>query len=154
SAAVVLVTALGFGLVTALWWRAASNAFAAHTAEEQAREREKDVRRLLAESYEQAAQLALQRGAWEAALKNFDKARGAGHPDSAPLRLNRVRAWCALHNLARAGEELEALAGRGELGDAEGAVLLWQADLALTRSFDDARALNLVQQALDRGLAS
>jgi tetratricopeptide (TPR) repeat protein len=125
----------------------------AQAAEEQAREREQDVRRFLAESYEQAAQLALQRGNWTAALENFDKALDADYPDLPRLRLNRVRAWSALHNVAKASEELEALAQRSDLGDAEGAVLLWQADLVLSRSVDDARALELVQKALDKGLS-
>jgi serine/threonine protein kinase/tetratricopeptide (TPR) repeat protein len=159
SAAMLLLAALGFVLVTALWWRAENNAVAAgkaseaaHEAEVQARASEQDVRRLLAQSYEQAAQLALQRGDWWAALKNFDKALDAGHPDSPRLRLNRVRAWSALHKVAEANEELGRLAGRGDLGDEAGSVLLWEADLALTRSVDDARALDLVRQALDRGL--
>jgi tetratricopeptide (TPR) repeat protein len=127
----------------------------ARAARDRAVKAEQDTRDLLAESYAQAARLALQRGAWREALTNLDQALDAGHPARTWLGLQKVRAWCAVHDVARAARDLDALAGRDDLGDLAGPVLLWQADLALGRAADRAaedRALALARQALDRGL--
>ena len=105
----------------------------ANAERERAEPAERDVRRALTESYAQAADLALQRGAWRAALENLDKALAAGHPDQARLRLEKVRALAAVHELPAAEAELRELRRRDDLGDLEGRVLLWQADLALAR---------------------
>src|SRR5438552_1225885 len=64
-----------------------------------------------------------------------------------------VRAWCAVHDIPKAVTEIETLARRTDLGDLEGAVLLWQGDIALGRSIDDENALKLVRQAVGKGLA-
>src|SRR5262249_53176682 len=117
---------------------------------------EQDTHDLLAESYAQAARLALQRGAWREALTNLDQALDAGHPARTWLRLQKVRAWCAVHDVAQATRELDALAGGDDLGDRAGPVLLWQADLALGRAAGraaDDRALDLARQALGRKLS-
>jgi serine/threonine-protein kinase len=110
---------------------------------------EKEAHQLLAQSYAQAAELAMRRGDWRAALQNFDKALRAGHPDSAGVHLHKVRAWCAVHEVAQAARELQALSQRPDLGELQGPALLWQADIALTRSGDDEKALEVVRQALD-----
>jgi Flp pilus assembly protein TadD len=94
----------------------------------------------------------MRRGAWRDALASFDRALDAKHPDSAGLRLLKVRAWCALHEIPRAARELEDLSRRDDLGKLEGQVLLWQADIALNRSLDDPKALKLVDRALLKGL--
>jgi tetratricopeptide (TPR) repeat protein len=117
-----------------------------------ARQAEQETRELLAESYAQAARLALQRGAWRGALANLDLALAAGHPDPVQLHLQKVRAWCGVHDIVKATEELRLLTQRPDLGALEGPVLLWRADLALGQSADDDAALDLARQALQRGL--
>jgi tetratricopeptide (TPR) repeat protein len=112
---------------------------------------EQDVRELLAESHAQGAILALQRGAWRPALVKLDEALAAGHGDPVRLRLHKVRAWCAVHEISNAVRELERLKSRSDLGDLEGLVRLWQADLKLGFGQDGA-ALSLVRQALQLGL--
>jgi predicted Ser/Thr protein kinase/tetratricopeptide (TPR) repeat protein len=119
-------------------------AMAARGAERQARDR-------LAESYEQAAHLALQRGAWGEALSWTDKALATErYRESVPLWLNKVRALVALNDFARAGEELEALAAAPNLGEHEGTVLLLRGDVLLGR--DDAKAEQLLRRALGKTL--
>jgi tetratricopeptide (TPR) repeat protein len=115
-----------------------------------ARDEAEKAHRLFAESLVQSGQLALRRGAWREALANFDRAREEGQ-DSVELRLLRVKAWCALHDLQRAARALDELAEQ-ELGELRGCVLLWRADLALARSAEDEKALALVRQALRAGL--
>jgi tetratricopeptide (TPR) repeat protein len=146
-ALVVGVVGLAVGMT-----RAQAERDRARRAERKARAAERETRGLLADSFAQAGRLAMRRGAWRTALKSFDRALGAGHPDSARLRLLKVRAWCALHEVPRALRELEALAGRNDLGELAGQVLLWRADIALGQSLDDAKALGLVRRALRKGL--
>jgi serine/threonine protein kinase/Flp pilus assembly protein TadD len=124
----------------------------AQAARDRAVNAEQDARDLLAESYAQAARLAVQRGAWRDALTNLDMALANDHPSRAWLSLQKVRAWCAVHDVAQATRELDALAARPELGELEGPVRLWQAELALGRGDDD-RALSLARMALDRRLS-
>ncbi len=120
-----------------------------------AREAERETRRLLAASHYDAARLAMRRGDWREALARMDRALEAGHADSAALRLDRVRAWCAVHEVPRAAREVEALARRTDLGGLRGQVLLWQADLALNRGGQETGpALDQVRQALELGLPS
>jgi tetratricopeptide (TPR) repeat protein len=120
---------------------------------ERARRAEGEARQLLAESFVRTGELAMRRGDWRTALDNFAQALDAGHPDSARLRLLEVRAWCALHELPRAIRQLEALARRDDLGELEGSVLLWRADIALGKSLEEDRALELVRRALRKGLS-
>ena len=117
-----------------------------------ARRSEQDARRLLADSYAQAGEIAGRRGAWRDALAQFDRALEAGHPDRAHLRLQKVRAWCAVHDIPLAAAELDALAGRPDLGELAGPVMLWRADLALGRGGDEDAALALVRRAVAAGL--
>jgi tetratricopeptide (TPR) repeat protein len=119
---------------------------------DRARQAEQETRTLLAESYAQAGRLAVRRGAWRDALTQFDRALEAGHPDQADLRLQKVRALCAVHDIPNAVEELDALTRRPDLGALAGSVMLWQADIALGRSADEDAALGLVRQALTAGL--
>jgi Flp pilus assembly protein TadD len=116
-----------------------------------ARAAEQETRRLLVESYHDAARLAMRRGSWRDALANIDRALAAGQADSIALHLDRVRAWCALHETPRAVRELQALCRRQDLGDLCGRVLLWQADVTLGQPGGDERALQQVRQALRLG---
>jgi predicted Ser/Thr protein kinase/tetratricopeptide (TPR) repeat protein len=161
TAAVVL--ALAAGLVgTAIGLARADAARArAEAAEQDARDRlaervRADEARQQAEAgvargYVQSAELAMQRGAWWAALDFLDRARAAGHPDEPRLPLHRVRARVAIHDAPAAAAELRALADRTELGDLRGRVLLWRADLALARACDRA-GRDLVGEALKHPL--
>jgi tetratricopeptide (TPR) repeat protein len=123
----------------------------AQSERDNARSAEAETRRLLSESHHDAARLAMQRGGWREALAALDRAAAAGLPDSAGLRLDRVRALFALHESARAIAELDSLAGRTDLGDLEGRVLLWRADVILGQLGREDEALGLVRQALARG---
>ena len=97
-----VLLALLLGTIGTTWW-----AIAANRAEQKAQS-------LLADSYEQAAQLASQRGAWSKALDFIDKAlETERYRDSVPLRLKRVRALMALNRTEEAGREVEALGQRG-----------------------------------------
>jgi tetratricopeptide (TPR) repeat protein len=119
---------------------------------DRARQAERAKGELLAASHVQAARLAMQRGAWRAALDNLDQALQAGHPDTVGLRFDKMRALHAVHEVPRALRELEALARRRDLGAYEGPVLLWRGDLAWDRTADPA-ALELVRRALGKKLA-
>jgi serine/threonine protein kinase len=112
---------------------------------------ERDAQQRLAQSHYQAARLAMQRGAWRAALTQLDAALAAGHPDEMALRFDKVRAWYAVHEVRRASRELEALARRPDLGDLEGQVLLWRGDIAWDHHADD-RAIDLIRQATHKKL--
>jgi tetratricopeptide (TPR) repeat protein len=113
---------------------------------------EKEERRLLADSYAQAARQAMQRGDWRAALVSLDRALKAGHADEIGLRFDKARAWYATQEVGRAQRELEALARRKDLGAYEGPVLLWRGDIAWDWNRDD-KALALVKRALKKKLA-
>jgi tetratricopeptide (TPR) repeat protein len=115
---------------------------------------EGEARGLLAASYANTARLAMQRGAWRTALANWDDALQAGHADTVGLALDKVRAWCAVHEVPKAVQEIQALSQRTDLGGYEGSVLLWQADIALGRPGNDEQALATVRQALARGLSA
>jgi tetratricopeptide (TPR) repeat protein len=106
------------------------------------------------ESYVQAAELAMQRGAWKTALPYLDKALSAGHADPIGLRLAKVRAWCALNEVPQAVQELQALEGQAGLTDRQKAlVLLWQGDMAISLSaVHEAEGLLKVRQSLSHGL--
>jgi predicted Ser/Thr protein kinase len=140
--ALFLVVATG----VSLWW-----ALAAKRAEKQARLAEQQARDYLAETYEQAARLAIQRGAWRDALTLTDKALATDrYRDSVPLRLNKVRALVALNDLRGHQEELKALAMLPDLGEHEGYVLLLEGDYQLSR--DEAKGVELLRRARDKGL--
>jgi tetratricopeptide (TPR) repeat protein len=151
---VVAVAALALG--TFLIWREAGRARAAEQAStreaSRARQAERRTQDLLAASYADAARLASQRGAWQTALADFDKALAAGHPDSIGIRLDKVRAWVALEQLSDAFHELEDLQGGHDLGKYEGQVLLWRVDLGHARNLGATAKRQLLRQAVDRGL--
>jgi tetratricopeptide (TPR) repeat protein len=160
----VLVALLVPGLPALGLWYARHEGRRAEEAEAQRREadeqraearRERD-RALKAEreSYVQAAELAMRRGAWKTALPYLDKALGAGHDDPTGLRLAKVRAWCALNEVPPAVQELQALEAQAGLTDRQKAqVLLWQGDLAISlSSAHEAEGLRKVRQALGLGL--
>jgi tetratricopeptide (TPR) repeat protein len=114
-------------------------------------EAEQEARRRLLESYADAAQLAVRKGDWRAALDNYDRALREGHPDTVGLRLGRAKALFAVNETARATAELEALSGRADLWERRGTLLLLQGDLLLGR--DNAKAQALVRQALEQPLS-
>jgi tetratricopeptide (TPR) repeat protein len=113
---------------------------------------EREAHARLAESYAHAGELALQRGACQAAVEYLDKALAKGHPEPVRLGLLKVRALRTLHRVPEALAELRNLAGRPDLGDREGEVLLWQADIALAQKTDEA-GLDLVRRSLRFPLA-
>jgi serine/threonine protein kinase/tetratricopeptide (TPR) repeat protein len=157
AALVALSVLVVVGLVVGGFWYADHERQRAEQARRQRDEADK-ARKLaqqrLVASLESTAQLAMQRGAWPQALKFLDRALEAGHADPVGLRLFKVRAWCALNEVPRAHREIEALARRSNLTDRERAlVLLWQGDLAVSRSmFQADRALKLIRQAVQKGL--
>jgi tetratricopeptide (TPR) repeat protein len=129
----------------------------ANAARNRAQGAEREARELLAQSYQQTAALAMRRGAWRSALENIDRAletaREVGLADSVALHIDRVKAWAALDERPKAVEELQQLAQRTDLGNLEGAVLLWQGDMALCRiPSDDDAALAIVKRAVAKGL--
>jgi tetratricopeptide (TPR) repeat protein len=125
----------------------------AQAERDRAREAERETQALLAASHRDAARLAMRRGAWREALRSIDRALAANSPDAPALRLEKVKAWCALHEIAPAVRELEDLSRQADLGDLDGPVLLWKADLALNHSLDNLDAnLEQVRQAVSRGL--
>ncbi|MFO0967817.1 MAG: serine/threonine-protein kinase [Gemmataceae bacterium] len=117
---------------------------------ERARREERKARDLLAQSFAQTAQLAAQRGQWRVALEQLDKALAEGHPDTAGLLAQRVKALVALND-PRAFMEVEKLAARADLGEHEGEALLLRGDLALLT--DHEKAIPLLRQALEKKLA-
>jgi tetratricopeptide (TPR) repeat protein len=117
--------------------------------------RERDrANKLLAQSYVDGARLAMRRGDWQRALVFLDKALDARHPAAADLRLDKVRAWVAVNRVPEAAAELDSLARRKDLTDRQrGLVLLWQGDLALSRSMAHAeQAIQLVSRAVKHDL--
>lgn len=111
---------------------------------------EQDVRRQLAQAHVFTGRLAMQQGRWQLALDHFTQAEGGG-ADAVALAILKVRAWSALHQIAPAQRELQALSQRSDLGPLQASVLLWQADLLLSESQEEEKALVLVQKALDLG---
>jgi tetratricopeptide (TPR) repeat protein len=144
AAAVFVVLILGLVGTTVGLIHADAARVRAETAEQEARAQS-------AESHARAADLAMQRGAWRAALESLDRALDGGHPDVVRLRLMKVRARFAVREVPQAVAELRELAAGDDLGELEGQVLLLQADLALAREADDG-ALRLVERARARGL--
>jgi tetratricopeptide (TPR) repeat protein len=155
---------LVLGLLAGGFWYAQSERDRAEEAQRQreqetilrgaAEKAEKQTRQLLAGSYAFTAQLAMRRGDWRTALDYLDKAL-AGEPSApAGLRLEKVQAWSALGEVAKAVAELETLEHEPNLTPPQrGLVLLWQADIALGRSYKHAdKARKLFEQALQLGL--
>jgi tetratricopeptide (TPR) repeat protein len=110
--------------------------------------------RLLADSYAQAATLAMQRGNWAAAAENFQQAITAGNADPVAMRLGLIR---VLHNQDRSVDALqliERLRTDGALGPGSphrGEALLLEGNLLWIS--DAPRAQALFRQALDAGLS-
>ena len=123
---------------------------ASRRAAGEAQRAERETRQRLAESHANTANLAEQRGQWLRVLASCDEALRLGHADPVGLRLQRVRAFNALLDSTGATAEIEELARRDDLGDRAGIVLLWQGDILLNR--DNAKAVELIRQAVDRGL--
>jgi serine/threonine protein kinase/tetratricopeptide (TPR) repeat protein len=154
TAAVFLALLLGVVSTAAGWVNAVAARGRAQEAEGKAREdrdralaAEERARELLVASNEHAAQRSMALGDWQSALEHLDRALRVGKGEEVRLRLARVKAHCALHQLPRALREIEALSRRADLGALEGSVLLWRADIDLARLLDDGEALKKVRQA-------
>jgi tetratricopeptide (TPR) repeat protein len=154
-AGVALVLAVGLPL-GGVWYAARERLRAeeANRQRDRAYRAEQQAHDLLAASYADTARLAMQRGDWSAALRYLDRALRAGYPDAADLQLAKVRAWFAGNEVPQGVGELEALARRRDLTNRQRAlVLLWQGDVAISRSFTHAEeGLKLVRRAVARGL--
>ncbi len=125
----------------------------ARAAEREARSAQAEAEHLLEVSHRDAVRLATRRGAWNTVLEITQQALASDPPDANALRLDRVRALCALYRTPQAARELEDLSHRADLGELQPQVLLWQADLEMNRSSAAMEsALQQVRQALDRGL--
>jgi tetratricopeptide (TPR) repeat protein len=109
-----------------------------------ARAAEAEKQRRLADSYLQQARLRMQRGQWEPALADLDRALAEGHPDPIAVRVDKVRAFFALNRIEAAREELDGLE------TADGTADLLRADLAV--GADNAAAIAHARSALARGL--
>jgi serine/threonine protein kinase/Flp pilus assembly protein TadD len=125
----------------------------ARAAEGKAKVAAQQAKQLLAASHISAAKLAIRQGAWRDALKQIKEALKAGHPNTAAVRLDKVRALCAVHDIAHAVDELRDLLQTKDLGSLEGEVLLWQADLTMSLSGHGPEDKpEDVRRALERGL--
>jgi serine/threonine protein kinase/predicted Zn-dependent protease len=157
TAAVLAVLVLGLVGTTVGWlntraqWQQTRQAEAKVTQErDRVRTAEERTRELLVASHEHSALGSMARGDWPAALRYLDEALRVGGAEEVRLRLQKVKAHSALHQLPQALAELEALSRRRDLGDHEGSVLLWRADLDLVRRVNDEQTLKQIRRA--RGL--
>jgi tetratricopeptide (TPR) repeat protein len=112
----------------------------------------RELQRLLAESYAQQARQHLQRGEWARALERLDEAVAAGHPRPVALHLEKVRILDGLYRPREARAELEALLAGPDLGDLAAPARLWQAEMLFGE--DDERAVRLLREALNGGSLS
>lgn len=115
-----------------------------------ARQETETAKKNLLDFYAEAARRASQRGQHLEALDYYDKALDAGSDDPILVHLNRARALMALNRIADAQKEIEKVATRAEGGLHEGAVLLFQGEMALAD--DNDRAIALLRQALTKKL--
>ena len=76
---------------------------------DEVRRNEEKTRLLLAESLEQNAELAAQRGQWREALAQWDAALAAGHPRPTEVRIHRLEAMSLEHRLDEMRVEMKAL---------------------------------------------
>jgi tetratricopeptide (TPR) repeat protein/predicted Ser/Thr protein kinase len=117
------------------------------------RQRAENAELEVQQRHAQAGTFAMQRGVWREALSRFDDALAAGHPDSAKLRLNRIRAHNSLGDIRSLIAEVEALLRRTDLTPQEQAMLsLWRGNLLLARRGQTEAALAWVKDALAKGL--
>ena len=142
--AVIAVLCLGMmttstGLIAAL--------FQANRASKAENEQRKKTFDLLAQN----AALAVQQGKLKVALKAYDDALAAGHPDEVAMRLGRAQVLLSLNETAQARAEVDALAARSDLGKHEGSVLILRAELVLDGNEEE--GLKLFRQALTKDLS-
>ena len=97
----------------------------------------------VAESHLSRARIAGQRGAWKEALRAYDLAQEAGHPEAESIALEKARSLISLERLEEAEALLSALEG------SEAKLLL--GDIALTRGREN-EGERLVEAALEEGL--
>ncbi len=148
------IVAIAFGIFMTVMYRRANAAESlAKTRLERAELSESEVRELLANSYLETARLAVRRREWQTALENYTRALQSGHADQIAIRLERVEPLARLGQIDRAADELDTLSDRSDLGRLRGPVLLWQADLAMMQVYDWLLALELLEEAIEAGLA-
>jgi len=164
AAVVLLSLVIVVGLLAAGFWNAERERQAAEDARQQrdqadslrasAEKAEGETRRLLADSYAFTAQLAMRRGDWRTGLSFLDKALAGAPSEPAGLRLEKVRAWCALGEVSKAIREVQALAGDPTLSKQQrGLALLWHGDIVLSQTIRHAEeARREFEQALEHGL--
>src|SRR5262249_44079551 len=117
-------------------------------AEDEASQDRDRAREAEQRAYEHAAERALAQGDWPSALDALDKALvGVAPGEDAQLRLQRGKAHWALHQVREAHQEIEALSRRTDLGDLEGPVVLWRADIDMVRLLSDRESLKKVDRA-------
>src|SRR5262249_20337612 len=136
--ALIAVLALGLAISSSAAWLAWAQRNHAQAAEKTAGEQrdravtaEERTRGLLRKSYADAAQGNLQRGLYRDGLTNLDLALEAGHPDEIGLRLDKVRCWVGLNEVAPARRELDDLARLPLQGRQRARFLVLRGDLRL-----------------------
>jgi predicted Zn-dependent protease/predicted Ser/Thr protein kinase len=96
---------------------------------------------------EKAAQLEMQRGSWHDALRHIDDALASEVGNgSVSLRLDQIRALLAINKTQAAVRALEALEGRKDIADQEGAILLMRGDIL-------GNDLATIKRAREKGLS-
>jgi serine/threonine protein kinase len=109
--------------------------------------------RLRLDVFEAQERAALQQGDWKLALRLYDEALAADHPNISELRLKKARAHAALYERPQAQAELESLLQRPDLSARQEATLrLIRGDLGLSRFGGSQEALADIQKALDLGI--
>jgi tetratricopeptide (TPR) repeat protein len=98
------------------------------------------------------AEVAKQRGHWQAALDHYTRALELGHEDTVGVQVGMVDCWVALGQTPRAAAEIERLSRRTDLGKYRSLVLLLQGEVALIRPVGKVDALEFLRDALDAGL--
>jgi tetratricopeptide (TPR) repeat protein/predicted Ser/Thr protein kinase len=119
------------------------------------RERVEAARAQLVSQYLQAGKLHAERGNWHEAMRGYDQAREAGHPDTARFLLDRILVSQGISNDVFDGElaRLDQLVDNGEvvlLGTESGELLLYRAVRLEGRDPDAVD--RLIQQALQHEL--
>ena len=139
--AVLLLLALVVGIPLMAW---------AAIQRERADAAERENARLEAEGFGKAAHLAAQHGRWREALRNFDKALEAGHPNQARMRLGKARALLELNETDLCAAEIEELAEAAKQTKHEGSLLLLRGEMLLSKT--DAQAERFLRAALAKQL--
>ncbi|MCA9177543.1 MAG: protein kinase [Planctomycetales bacterium] len=122
-------------------------------AESRAKSAEAEKTKSLAESYERAGSLAMQRGQFREAIGLFEQSLAAGSEHPATLRLKQVESHFVLREFSTCESILRMLeppAATARLAKSQqGQFLMWQAELALRSDAVASNAAALYRQALE-----